>query len=274
MTNPVSKQYTALNGLQIHCVEKPGTSETTILFVHGRCMSVRVWEEQFASPLLSPYRLLAFDLPGHGESGRAADPSGYSLEKYKGTLLALIGRYQLTNYILVGLSLGGHIALQALPDLHGCRGIFAMTVPIAKPMEAQRMYTPAWLNGRALQPNPSPADVDEYANQLLRFTPNHVPDFLTADFNRTDPAIHAGLLQSIIDGHYESEQELIEKTSIPVAIVVGTEDQIHNLSYPKTPAPAIWRQKPQLVGAAGHLLPWENPVAVNELLVRFTGDIQ
>lgn len=272
MSISLHQESVVLNGIPIHCIERPAKGETAIVFIHGRCMSAHIWEKQFASPLLNPYRLLAFDLPGHGESGRATDQSGYSLASYKRTLLALIEHYQLTDYLLVGLSLGGHIVLQALPDLNGCRGLFAMTMPIAKPMEPQLMYRPNDLAERAFQPSPSATDIHDYIRQLLQFEPDEVPDVLINDFKQTDPSIHTGILQSILDGHYENEQELIRSTPIPVALVAGAEDQLHELSYLGTPNPAIWRQAPQFVGAAGHLLPWENSVAVNELLVRFMGD--
>ncbi|MFD2570949.1 alpha/beta fold hydrolase [Spirosoma soli] len=272
MTDSIREYDTIINGITIHCMERPGAGELTILFVHGRCMSVRVWEKQFASPLLRSSRLVAFDLPGHGTSGNAAGSSEYSLESYRQMLIELIAHCQLTQFFLVGLSLGGHIVLQALPKLHGCRGVFAMTMPILKPLEAERMYTRKWLDGRALQPNPLPADVDEYVNHMLRFAPDYVPDFLKTDFNRTDPAVHIGLLQTIINENYEDELKLIENNHIPVALAAGVEDQIHELSYLKTLDLPIWRHEPQFVDKAGHLLPWENPVTINELLASFIED--
>jgi hypothetical protein len=100
----------------------------------------------------------------------------------------------------VGLSLGGHIVLQALPDLVGCIGVFAMTMPITKPIEPQLMYQPDSLIEKVYQSNPLPSDVTHYASRLLRPGTAEVPDFLIRDFNRTDPTIHSGIIEGIIDG--------------------------------------------------------------------------
>ncbi len=265
MVNTQTEHRVVVNTIPLHCVERAGSGKA-ILFVHGRCSSVRIWEKQFASPALREHRLLAFDLPGHGQSGRAGE---YSLESYKRTVLAFIEQLHLTDYVLVGLSLGGHVVLQTLPELKNCRGVVALTVPIAKPMEPHLMYKPNPVLERVYQPDPSAADVAAYARHLLRPDATDVPDFLLRDFAQTDPNIHAGILRGVIDGHYESEKRLIQHATVPVALVVGAEDQLHNLAYLDAPNPSIWRQAPQVVEEAGHLVPWENPDVVNRLLAEF-----
>ena len=45
-----------------------GGSGMPILFIHGVCGSKEVFEHQFSGPLTGMFRLIAFDLPGHGAS--------------------------------------------------------------------------------------------------------------------------------------------------------------------------------------------------------------
>jgi pimeloyl-ACP methyl ester carboxylesterase len=229
-------------------------------------MASQVWEKQFGSPALGQHRLLAFDLPGHGQSGWTGE---YGLDDYKRTVLAFIEHQQLTDYGLVGLSLGGHVVLQTLVDLRGCRGVVAMTVPLAKPVEFGAMYKPNGSAERAYQPDPSDDDVAAYARSLLRPGAGDVPEFLPGDFRRADPRIHDGIVRGVMAGAYESEKRLIQLATVPVAVVVGAEDQLHDLAYLDDPNPALWRGKPHRIAGAGHLVAWEQPEAVNRLLVEF-----
>lgn len=60
--------------------------------------------------LLQDYRLLAFDLPGHGFSEHRPPGAGYSFLEYVQDLWEIQEALQLTSYILMGHSLGAGIA--------------------------------------------------------------------------------------------------------------------------------------------------------------------
>nr|WP_329610251.1 alpha/beta fold hydrolase [Achromobacter xylosoxidans] len=49
-----------------------------IVFVHGLLGSRLSWEAQLSSPLLQRYRLIAYDLRGHGQSGKPTAPQAYT----------------------------------------------------------------------------------------------------------------------------------------------------------------------------------------------------
>jgi pimeloyl-ACP methyl ester carboxylesterase len=60
---------------------------------------------------LSPaFRLIAYDLRGRGESDKP--PTGYSLETHGRDLAALLDHYGLAKAVIMGHSLGAHIALR------------------------------------------------------------------------------------------------------------------------------------------------------------------
>ena len=46
-----------------------------IVFVHGNSCSSRAFEHQLAGALANAFRVIAFDLPGHGDSAPASDPA-------------------------------------------------------------------------------------------------------------------------------------------------------------------------------------------------------
>src|SRR4051812_34476106 len=61
-------------------VEDGGGSGTPLLLIHGNSSSRQVFARQFQSDLAARCRLIAFDLPGHGQSEDAQDPARtYSL---------------------------------------------------------------------------------------------------------------------------------------------------------------------------------------------------
>src|SRR5690242_3554348 len=85
----------------------------TIVLVHGNSCSSRCFERQLESALARRCRMIAIDLPGHGDSPPAADPdTGYTLPGYADALLKVARELDATGAVFVGWSLGGHIVLE------------------------------------------------------------------------------------------------------------------------------------------------------------------
>ncbi|WP_448951717.1 alpha/beta fold hydrolase [Labrys neptuniae] len=82
-----------------------------ILFVHGLRQSRLSWDKQFADPALSGFRLVRFDLRGHGDSDKPASLDAYSdAGLWADDVAAVIAAAGLRRPILVGWSLGGFVA--------------------------------------------------------------------------------------------------------------------------------------------------------------------
>jgi 3-oxoadipate enol-lactonase len=87
----------------------------TLAFIHGLGSSTRDWE--FQIPAFSKkYQVVTFDLRGHGQSAKPEGP--YTIEMFTDDLASLLTGLQVKSAHLVGISLGGAIALQ-----------FALTYP-------------------------------------------------------------------------------------------------------------------------------------------------
>ncbi len=78
-----------------------------VVFGHGFSLDVRLWEPQLA-PLAASHTMVRYDLRGFGRSTPAAAPYNHSED-----LLALLDHLGLARAALVGLSLGGAVALGA-----------------------------------------------------------------------------------------------------------------------------------------------------------------
>jgi pimeloyl-ACP methyl ester carboxylesterase len=79
-----------------------------LLLVHGITQDSRTWTS--LAPRLEGYRVLAPDLPGHGESTNP--PGDHSMGGYASALRDLLLALEIPSATVVGHSLGGGVALQ------------------------------------------------------------------------------------------------------------------------------------------------------------------
>lgn len=87
-----------------------------LLFIHGLGSSARDWELQVAEFSRS-YRVITFDLRGHGRSDKPAGP--YSLPMFAADTAGLLRSLDVESAHVVGLSLGGGVAFQLAVDFPG-----------------------------------------------------------------------------------------------------------------------------------------------------------
>lgn len=93
-----------------------------ILFIHGLRQSRLSWDKQFADPALAGFRLVRFDLRGHGDSDKPATLDAYSeADRWADDVAAVIAAANLRRPVLVGWSLGGYVAGAYLRKFGGSR---------------------------------------------------------------------------------------------------------------------------------------------------------
>ena len=113
------------------------------MLIHGNSSSSRAFSRQLGGPLGKRFRLVAFDLPGHGASDDAKDPSAYSLPGHAQAVRGAIDALGLGDAWFVGWSLGGHIALEMAPGLTKARGFLIFgTPPIGSREHMQDAFLP------------------------------------------------------------------------------------------------------------------------------------
>jgi pimeloyl-ACP methyl ester carboxylesterase len=100
----------AVNSVSLAVAEWPGPVKgPAIVCVHGLTANHTCWAS--VADLLSPaYRLIAYDLRGRGESDKP--DKGYSLALHNEDLEGLLDHFGFKKAVLVGHSLGAHIALR------------------------------------------------------------------------------------------------------------------------------------------------------------------
>jgi pimeloyl-ACP methyl ester carboxylesterase len=100
-------KYVNINGVNIHYVE--GGKGPAVLLVHGLGTSLITWHQNFDSLVGAGYRVLALDLPGHGDSDK---PRSLSYDPVTGASLIhqFLKIQKVGKVSVVGSSAGGLIA--------------------------------------------------------------------------------------------------------------------------------------------------------------------
>lgn len=97
-----------VHGVDLH-VEDSGGSGETVLFLHGFLFDGRQYQAQIGA-LRETFRCVTVDFRGQGRSGPAR--GGYQVEQHAADVLAVIRRLGLAPVHLVGLSMGGFVAMR------------------------------------------------------------------------------------------------------------------------------------------------------------------
>jgi 3-oxoadipate enol-lactonase / 4-carboxymuconolactone decarboxylase len=100
--------FATLNGTHLHYRSDGDPRGTPLVLIHSLGTDLRLWDDLI--PRLDPtLRLIRFDLRGHGLS---ADPAGeLTLVDFSADLAALLDHLEIDNAIVLGISIGGLIAL-------------------------------------------------------------------------------------------------------------------------------------------------------------------
>jgi pimeloyl-ACP methyl ester carboxylesterase len=87
-----------------------GAGEPALVFVHGGLADRTFWEEQLRV-FAGLHRVIALDLPGHGESG--LNRKKWGIPEFGADVKAVIEAEKLVRLIIFGNSLGGPVAIEA-----------------------------------------------------------------------------------------------------------------------------------------------------------------
>ena len=107
---PADRMFDA-NGVKLHYIVE-GEGEPVVL-IHGLSASARInWQMPGIVSLLSKkYKVIAMDMPGHGESDKPANEDAYGLELVE-DVIRLLDHLKIRKAHIVGYSMGGMIAVK------------------------------------------------------------------------------------------------------------------------------------------------------------------
>jgi pimeloyl-ACP methyl ester carboxylesterase len=205
--------------------------------LHGNSSGADAFLDLFAT-LGQTYRLIAIDLPGHGESDRAADPAQqYTLAGFAEVLQTAIAHFGVARYGVIGHSLGGHAALEALPQLPGLQALILVAAPPFNATHIGSMFAPDPSGGRVFQAQLSSLDEVELGCAFVNrqaMDANRFDQALNL-IHATDPALRASIGSSLSGGAFGDEAALLQHAAIPALLVLGSLDGFMQLEFCRNP---------------------------------------
>ncbi len=110
MIKKPKNKYILINNLHLHYLEWVSHNSRTIILLHGTGDNAHMWD-YFASCASNFLRIIALDQRGHGDSDWVTPPA-YSCNDYVNDLAMLVEALQLTEFIILGHSMGGLHAIK------------------------------------------------------------------------------------------------------------------------------------------------------------------
>jgi pimeloyl-ACP methyl ester carboxylesterase len=256
------------DGLTISAQEWGNPAGPEILFIHGFSQSHLSWMRQVDSDLAKEFRIVTYDLRGHGNSDKPLDAAHYRDSKAWGDeVQAVIDTAGLKHPVLVGWSYAGRVISDYLAT-HGASQLAGINF-VDAPIKAD----PA-LIGDNLKNLPLMASEDLVTN--ITATRN----FLHGCFSRQPtaddyeamlafnmmvlPKVRAGLAGRPLDA-----SDLVSKLKLPVLVTHGAEDRNAKLGAGQYTASIIPGARLSIYEGIGHSPFYEDAPRFNTELAGF-----
>ncbi|HUB07136.1 MAG TPA: alpha/beta hydrolase [Myxococcales bacterium] len=235
-----------------------------VLFFHPFPLDRHAWDAQVAA-LVPEHRVLAVDFPGFGESG--PPPAGLTLASVAANVSRLARGLGLERLSVVGLSMGGYLALelaaQDTPLVE--RLVLADTRAGADSAEGaagrERFAKRAEKEGIGWI-------ADDMLPKLLRRRPDiQVSRRVAAAIALATPAGVAGAQRAM--AARADHRGTLETLRMPALVITGTEDALISPEESVHMAELLPQGRLHAIPGAGHLSELEEPEAFNRALVSF-----
>ena len=255
--------------------ERGENDRAALVCFGGNLLAEKVWSAQLDSDSLSRWRRIAFDLPGHGASKPSPRPEvRYSMAGYAELVKSLVSTLGLERVVLVGHSLGAHVALEAVAS--GCPEIVGAFIfggpPLAGPQDIERGFreTPAMAYVGAAELSAEQAE--HWAGEMVA-PGTAAPAWMAQALLRVDPQARPLLLQSVGAGCMRDEVAALQSLARPAALVHGEHDALVDRDYLEGLSAPLWRDAVQIIEGAGHMPQVERPAEFNALLDDYAREV-
>ncbi|MFC7922774.1 bifunctional 3-oxoadipate enol-lactonase/4-carboxymuconolactone decarboxylase PcaDC [Streptomyces cinereoruber] len=227
-----------------------------------------MWDRQIPE-LTRDWRIVRFDLPGHG--GAPAQPFG-SVAELGDRLLATLDALGIQRFGYAGCSLGGAIGLDLVlraPHRVASLALVATSPRFGTADEFRQRGVIVRANG--LEPMARTAP-EQWFTPLFAGAQPAIVDWAVQMVRTTDPACYIAACEALA---VFDVREALDRVGVPTLVLVGSEDQVTGPAEARTLVAGIADARLAVVPGASHLAPVEQPAAVTDLLLdHFAGTVQ
>ena len=245
-----------LNGIEIEYQD--GGRGSAVLLGHGYSATGRMWDGQRAA-LGDDYRIVSWDMRGHGQTESPKDPAQYSTALTVADMRALREHCGIERLVVGGLSLGGYVSLAfylAHPEM-----VRALVICDSGPGYRNAEARAAWnrrAHERAAELEAKGLDVLAGRSREMREAMGH-----HASAQGLAHAARGMLAQEgseVIDG--------LGSIRVPTLVIVGDQDQPF-LAPCEYMAKKIPGARLEVIPGAGHSSNLDQPAVFNRVLSDF-----
>lgn len=254
-------KITEVNGTSISYYDE-GQGKPVVL-LHGFCGSKDYWAKVI--PLLAEdFRVIAFDLPGHGGSER---PEGEpTIENMAEVIKGAIDEMELDAFSLFGHSLGGYVTLAFAEKFGEKLSSFALIHSTASPDSEEGKKGRDVAAGK-IDKEGMESFIDGLVPKLFAPGEKHPDEIQLAKeigYHTKAEGAKAALKAMKQRG---DRSHVLENTRLPVLIIAGDQDQIvpPDKSF-AAKGPAI---KQVTINGAGHMSMYEAPEELEDAIKKF-----
>lgn len=246
--------------------DAPRTADMVLL--HGFSQAHGAWLHQVSSALAQEFRLVTYDLRGHGASDKPADAHHYrNGDLWAGELKAVIDQLRLKRPILIGWSYAGRVVLDYLTAF-GDSAIGGLIMVNATSKTDPAMMGPAVGVLRQMT-STDPATAAQGTRELLRAcvakpVTHEEFDYMLAYNERVPASIRANLA-----GRTADYEPALHALRVPTLVIQGSLDPV---TAPVMSAYTVSQVRDaQLITYEGlaHMPFWESPQRFNDDVAQF-----
>ena len=258
----------APDGLTISAQEWGNPNGPEIVLIHGFSQSHLCWSRQFDSELAKSFRIITYDIRGHGASDKPLDPEYYRhYKRWADELKAVMEGARVTQPVLAGWSYGGRIIAEYLME-YGDKSIAGINLIGAFTKIAPEVLGPATPAVRKMASEKLAENIENTLSFLrLSTVKAQSPDELEKmiAYNMVVPAkVRRHLL-----GRPAPYEEALKKITVPVLITHGVEDQVALVLMAHYTASVVPHAQSSLYEGVGHMPFWEDAPRFNRELADF-----
>lgn len=250
-------------------VADSGGSGEGLLLIHGNSAAKEVFANQFQA-FRGRFRMVSFDLPGHGVSDNGDPERDYSVEAVADVAEDVLGALGVENPFVFGWSLGGYVAIELAA--RGCP-VKALAISGTPPLrvvpeDVGRAYDATSHFALAAKRFLSAAETRDFAAST---TGPKGPD--TVHFHRavsrTDGRARAYALGKLQIVDWPRQMRFLRAGTVPFAILNGSNDPFLNHGYFRDLKLAQWTGAPDDIAEGRHAPFLLKPSIFNAKLAAF-----